>query len=379
MSLSSLTPEPTFQIAAPRRKPSRKWLATAGLLALLAVSIPINLHYYLGGGADRHVAVPQSADAMVEGHTAAAVTENYNQSFLFKDAGIDLFGAISWTLFREGRKGVLAGSDDWLFSTEEFESDAKSPERIARAVDFVSGVRDRLAARGTQLVVVTVPAKAMIYPERLGRYTLPTEPAARHGTLLAALKAKGIDVVDPAPDMMDAKNAEQLYLRTDTHWTPAGARVVAKAVADHLEGREPGEAKAFSAKTLPSESYGGDLTRYVRLGPLASTLGPQPDRLAPFEAVAEGEGSLLGEETIPVVLVGTSYSANAKWSFEPALKIALERDVVNAAAEGQGPFKPMSAYLRSDGFKTAPPKLVIWEIPDRYVDDAFADDAFQLN
>lgn len=375
MSLSSTTTARSFP--TPRRGMPRKVLATLGVFALLAVSIPINLNYYWG---TRHVAVPQSADALVEGHTAAAVTENYNQAFLFKDAGIDLFGTLSWVLFHEGRKGVLAGSDDWLYSSEEFESDKGSPARITRAIDFVASVRDRLAAKGVQLAVVTIPAKATIYPEHLGRYRLPAEPAGRHEALLEGLRAKGIDVVDPKPDLMAAKAGQQVYLRTDTHWTPAGASIVAASVARHLQGREPGEEKQFQTKpAVADETYGGDLTRYVRLGGPAASLGPKPDLLQPFEAVATEEGSLLGDETVPVVLVGTSYSANARWSFEPALKVAMARDVVNVAAEGQGPFKPMSTYLRSEAFRDTPPKLVVWEMPDRYVDDAFGPDSFQLD
>ncbi len=374
MSLSSITSSRSFP--TPRRGMPRKVLATLGVFGLLAVSIPINLNYYWGA---KHVAVPQSADALVEGHTAAAVTENYNQAFLFKDAGIDLFGTLSWVLFHEGRKGVLAGDDDWLYSTEEFESDKGSPGRINRAIDFAATVRDRLAAKGVQLVVVTIPAKAIIYPEHLGRYRLPAEPSGRHEAILEGLRGKGIDVVDPKPDLVAAKSSQQVYLRTDTHWTPAGATVVAGAVARHLAGRAPGDEKQFQTKAGADESYGGDLTRYVRLGGPAATLGPKPDLLEPFEAVATEEGSLLGEETVPVVLVGTSYSANARWSFEPALKVAMARDVINVAHEGQGPFKPMSTYLKSEAFRDAPPKLVVWEMPDRYVDDAFGPDSFQLD
>jgi alginate O-acetyltransferase complex protein AlgJ len=63
---------------------------------------------------------------------------------------------------------------------------------------------------------------------------------------------------------------------------------------------------------------------------------------------------------------------------EAALEIALGRDVLNVAAEGKGPFQPMSDYLRSDTFKSTPPKLVVWEIPERFVDDDYDQSAFRL-
>src|SRR3546814_6069435 len=48
----------------------------------------------------------------------------------------------------------------------------------------------------------------------------------------------------------------------------------------------------------------------------------------------------------PLLLVGTSYSANSKWGFEAQIKHAARVDLVNAAAEGQGPFKPVAALDR---------------------------------
>jgi alginate O-acetyltransferase complex protein AlgJ len=76
---------------------------------------------------------------------------------------------------------------------------------------------------------------------------------------------------------------------------------------------------------------------------------------------------LFDEVTIPVTLVGTSYSAGRPWNFDGALKEVLGADVLNVAAEGQGPLVPMQRYLDSPRFADAPPALVIWEIPERYV------------
>ncbi len=42
-------------------------------------------------------------------------------------------------------------------------------------------------------------------------------------------------------------------------------------------------------------------------------------------------------------------------------------DVVNLAREGDGPFAPMAEFLSSGELKRLSPKLVIWEIPERYL------------
>ena len=85
--------------------------------------------------------------------------------------------------------------------------------------------------------------------------------------------------------------------------------------------------------------------------------------------VSAGAFDLFGTDTpASIALVGTSYSANPRWSFEAALKLALQEDVINHAEEGQGPVAPMHAFLeRVD--PVAPPPVVIWEFPVRYLSD----------
>ena len=68
-----------------------------------------------------------------------------------------------------------------------------------------------------------------------------------------------------------------------------------------------------------------------------------------------------------MTLVGTSYSANARWGLESQLKATLGTDVINAAQEGKGPMVPMREYLKSATYRNAPPELVIWEIPERFI------------
>ena len=50
-----------------------------------------------------------------------------------------------------------------------------------------------------------------------------------------------------------------------------------------------------------------------------------------------------------------------------ALRQHLQRDISNHAEDGQGPLIPMLKYLQSDELQNAPPQLVIWEFPERYL------------
>jgi len=42
-------------------------------------------------------------------------------------------------------------------------------------------------------------------------------------------------------------------------------------------------------------------------------------------------------------------------------------DIVSFAQEGEGPFVPMKEALENPGLQEAGVKLVLWEIPERYL------------
>ena len=111
----------------------------------------------------------------------------------------------------------------------------------------------------------------------------------------------------------------------------------------------------------------------MALGRLQERIGPAADQLRTPSAqrTDSGSGGLLGGDAPAVTLVGTSYSANARWGFESQLKATLGTDVINAAQEGKGPMIPMREYLKSAAYRNAPPKLVLWEIPERFLSTAY--------
>jgi alginate O-acetyltransferase complex protein AlgJ len=76
-------------------------------------------------------------------------------------------------------------------------------------------------------------------------------------------------------------------------------------------------------------------------------------------------GSLLGEATIGITLVGSSYSSPF-YGFADALRYTLQRDVlVSWVSAVQGSWVGMETYLRDDSFQTKKPKLILWEMPSR--------------
>jgi len=311
---------------------------------------------------------------VLNGKWTKAAETHYDEEFPIKRLGTNLWAALDFKLFNEGRPGVVLGNDQWLYTDEEFDAVANGEQNEADNLAIIQGVRDALKAQGTQLVLAIIPAKTRLYPEHIG----DTKPASLHTDLYQQFHAQAAQAGLVAPDLLaplqGAKQHGQVFLRTDTHWTPMGAEVVAQQLGAVVAQQTPlsGEPEKFVTQAKETAPYKGDLTNFLPLDPLFSNLLPQPDQLQqrstdPVAADAQGDDALFADDSVAVGLVGTSYSANPNWNFVGALKQALHSDVVNYAEDGHGPILPMLKYLQTDAFKSSPPQVLIWEFPERYL------------
>jgi alginate O-acetyltransferase complex protein AlgJ len=311
-----------------------------------------------------------SGTPVLDGGLTRSFESHYDEVFPVKTFGTNLWGAIQYVLFREGRSGVVVGANGWLYTSEEFSAYPDGDAQVDAHLDLIRQVRDRLRQRGTELTVAVLPAKARLYPE----YVAPHQPAEVHRELYrrihAGLAERGVSAPDLLAPMAQCKERTAVFLRTDTHWTPEGASCGAQALAAAIAPRA-GDAPRYVSEAGAAEEHQGDLMKFLPLSPYFSRLMPSADRLVVRTTVATSSGSaeadLLGDAPAPtVVLVGTSYSADRRWNFDGALRESLGEEVLNLAQPGHGPFEPMLAYLEQPLDGPAPARL-IWEIPERYL------------
>ena len=311
---------------------------------------------------------------VLNGKLAQAFEKHYDAEFPVKQPGTNLWALLDFKLFGEGRQGVLIGENGWLYSDEEFDPVADGARHLSDNLALIQGIRDELARQNVELVLAIVPAKSRLYPEHVGDATPTALREDLYPRFLGAAHKAGIIAPDLLASLEKAKDRGQVFLRTDTHWTPLGAEVVAGRLGQVVTQAMTlhGAPQNFITQDEGSESYKGDLTRFLPLDPLFDELMPAPDQLQKRTTLAEGEDALAGdalfaEAAVPVALVGTSYSANDRWNFAGALRQALQRDLINHAEDGHGPILPMLKFLKSDELKNTPPQLVIWEFPERYL------------
>lgn len=312
---------------------------------------------------------------VLNGKLAHAFEGHYDDEFPIKRLGTNLWAALDYTVFDEGRPGVVIGKDGWLFTDEEFKP-APTAQQLDDNWALVRGVQQELERRGVKLVLAIIPAKTRLYPEYVGKEQPATLHAALYADFLQRARQAGMAAPELLETMEKAKDNGQVFLRTDTHWTPLGAEAVAQRLGESIRDGQGADLppQTFVTEAGKSGAHKGDLLTFLPLDPLFSNLLPAEDQLQQRqthlaeEAAPESGGDLFGDSTQPqVALVGTSYSANPRWNFAGALKQALSADVINYAKEGKGPLEPMLELLQDEGFKQKPARLLVWEFPERYL------------
>lgn len=197
---------------------------------------------------------------------AARLTRPWIQFALFewlKDGGDKpVIGLGGWYFYKPGLNYMLARQvDAGLVKGEN--------DPFAAIVDF----RDQLAARGIQLVVMPVPNKESIYPDRLTERaeSLRGVLAPRTKGLLDKLRAANVETIDLFKEFSEARQRGELgpgaplYLAQDTHWSPRGIEIAAKAVARRLLDLgwiQPGQVD-YRAQPAPVRRL-GDLLRMMQ-------------------------------------------------------------------------------------------------------------------
>jgi len=311
--------------------------------------------------------LPANLDQLSHGLIGTTLETVYKSELPHRQFAVELVGAARYLLFGEGRRGVVVGKQGWLFSEEEFRGADNADTGIERGVREISKVADALRLRNMRLLVVPLPAKSDIYRENLNDDRYASIAETRYRDFLQSLLLAKIDVVDTRDALLAAKADKHVFLKTDTHWTPAGAKAVAGAVA--ASAGIAGQSR-FALNDEPKRTLEGDLVKFVTGERLAPSIGLRHEVVLPQTASRDDAGPLtdiLGEnDRFPVALVGTSYSANDTWSFSSYLEAGLGADVLNVAEAGRGPVVPMRSFLASDSQLTGQP-TVLWEFPVRYL------------
>jgi hypothetical protein len=252
-----------------------------------------------------------------------------------------------------GGEKVVVGSNGWYFfkpslnymlARPDLAGAAKSTnDPVAAIVDF----RDQLATRGIHLIVMPVPNKDSIYPDRLtsrakDRDTImaprthivmpvpnkdsiypdrltsrakdrDTIMSPRTRDIMERLRATNVEVIDlfkqfsQARAQNDSNPETPLYLAQDTHWSPAGVDLAAKTVARRLTELgwlRPGQVD-YGERPAPVQRT-GDILRMLQTPGIERIIPPEN---VPASQIVRRDTSQLykDEPNVDIVILGDSF------------------------------------------------------------------------
>lgn len=291
---------------------------------------------------------------------------------------LSLTAAHAQSNFQEAQKtGVVLGQNGWLFHIAEFgDFQQETPDVSQQKLETIGVISNLFKQKGIPVVTALVPGKIRLYEKELpAQFALPPVVKNRYERNLSSLQGLGVNV----PDLLKAMQEGQkdpleakypVYQKLDHHWSSRGALIAAKTITDVLknlpEVQSVPETK-FDLKAAPESDY-FDSSLLKRVAEQDSQKYPK-EKFIPYDLVkTSSANSLLGDSAPELVLVGSSASAGGRmWPFDYGLAANLQKEFLNTAQAGRGPWLPMEDYLRNPAYQQNPPKAMVWQLWEAFL------------
>lgn len=307
-----------------------------------------------------------------------------------------------------GNEEVHCGRDRWLFYRPDVEyltgRGFLDPDILAARTraggssggpiqpDPLLGIvhfRDQLRARGVDLVLMPVPVKPAIHPDRLSPRVASTVEAVAnpsYAELVARLRSLSVKVYDPTIDLVAFARASgaPAYLESDTHWTPAAMRHVAAKLATFLAHHcdLPAKPAPLFERSVCTVENDGDLAGMLKVEDDSGVVRRQRVEIErillpgaqPWRPSAEADVLFLGDSFSTVysaAAMGWGDSAGLVEHTSATLGRPIDRIVRNAGGS-YATREALAGELRAGtGDRLAGKVVVVWQFADR--DLAFGD------
>ena len=280
---------------------------------------------------------------------------------------------------------AVAGSDGWLFFGGELRllslgrfwgSDAAKSSRahkpdLADPVPAIVDFQQQLKARGIELVVVPVPPKAAVYPEKIvpGFDVQTNDPAPVLHQLYDELRAAGVDVLDLGALFVKNRDDSRgpVFCKTDSHWSGLGCVLAAQAIAEKIRPKlpNPSGAKDYVSDWKEAQISGdldGLLARDARK--------PGAEKIAVQTVSEKGSGRAVEPDpNSPVLLLGDSHTLvyhdflaeRAGLLDQLALQLGFAPDLIGTRGSGATPVRiNLYRHTAKDAGYLAKKKVIVW-------------------
>ena len=201
------------------------------------------------------------------------------ESFYGRSRLIHLTSNVRYRLGDRVFPKVIVGQNGWLIYTGEGDiqdyqkAEQFTKKELAQFRKNLDALSAAYAKKGITLLVIVVPNKNTIYPERVPAQVRVIGTESRLEQLTSYLQAHGkTQVLDLRPALTAAKGGHEIYYATDTHWNGYGAYLAYAAILNELHKTFPNltPRPASDFKVLTAEPETMDLA-----GNIGTTLLPE--------------------------------------------------------------------------------------------------------
>lgn len=199
----------------------------------------------------------------------------YKENFGLKTSLVNSYISFKSNLLNEDPipHRVVQGKEGWLFLGNHFNNGLNNsfgnnrfkPNELENITTYLEQIKNHLTQRNIAFYVVIPSDKNRIYqeylPYKLQQNTTKLEFLKSH--LSKTLELNIIDLYEP---LVKAKNSEQVYIKTDTHWNDYGAFVGYDIVMNRLNEAFKITKLNLNDYTIISDNdYYGDIAKMINL------------------------------------------------------------------------------------------------------------------
>lgn len=217
-------------------------------------------------------------------------------------------------------KSAVAGADGWLFLKDElvhisggrfWGEDAAKVSR-SKKVEFadplpaIISYNKALADEEITLYLMPVPPKGLVYPDKLVEGVVPGDVDKERAIYLEfyeQLTKSGVKVIDLLPQLVEKAAEENVYCKTDTHFSGSGLGLFVNEAAKAIKS------EAWYEK-IPKQEYTVKEQQVSISGDLSQMLGADGTEDISLSLVSSKQtgSQITSDEKSPVILMGDSHT-----------------------------------------------------------------------
>jgi SGNH hydrolase-like domain, acetyltransferase AlgX len=177
----------------------------------------------------------------MHGRLSKPINEWFDDNVGFRPLLTRINNQIDYSLFDYSRN-VIVGKDGWFFDKgwllHQVEHERQGDELQKKVEDRIVEIAQYLARRNMKLVVVTIPLSETVYPEFLPASAPLVPHPSRFDKFNAFLKSRSDLLVVDGLDVLLPQKSERLFFKTDIHYNPRGAYLIAEAVVKTISAAD---------------------------------------------------------------------------------------------------------------------------------------------